>query len=352
MTKSLFNDYYTFQFPQPQYLGAKYKHLHFIKESLPDDICIVADAFAGSQSVSYFFKQNGYEVHTNDFLTFSHKIGEALIENCDVKISNDDINILFQNNRNPNHFSLMQNLFTDIFFEEEETIFLDSFRSNIDLLEEKKQSLALALINRAITRKVTMGHFAHTSALKYASKKERIKRNPNLARPIKEIFLTLVPNYNQAIFHNKKNNKSYNLDAIEFVQKIAGYVDLVYFDPPYCGSHADYQAFYHLLETYTNYWKDKDFINGTKRYSPKKYSGFDTKKDIILSFDKLFISAKNIPYWLISYNDRSYPSMEDMRDILGRYKKVIVKEKSYKNSVGGKGSVKGSKEFLFVCSPY
>ncbi|MDE7196766.1 MAG: DNA adenine methylase, partial [Helicobacter sp.] len=97
--KSLFNNYYhAFQFPQPQYLGAKYKHLHFIGESLPNNIHSVADAFAGSQSVSYFFKQNGYEVHTNDFLTFSHKIGEALIENHNTSIASDDIKILLQHN--------------------------------------------------------------------------------------------------------------------------------------------------------------------------------------------------------------------------------------------------------------
>lgn len=352
MTKSLFNDYFAFQFPQPQYLGAKYKHLHFIQECLPKDINSVADAFAGSQSVSYFFKQNGYEVHTNDFLTFSHKIGEALIENYNIKISNDDINILFQSNQDRHYFNLMQNLFTDIFFKEEEAAFLDSFRSNIELLEIQKQSLAFALINRAITRKVTMGHFAHTSALKYANREERIRRNPNLVRPIKEIFLNLVPDYNQAVFHNTKNNKSYNLDAIEFVQGINECVDLVYFDPPYCGSHADYQAFYHLLETYTNYWKDKKFINGTKRYTPKKHSGFDTKKDIIVSFEKLFLSAQKIPYWIISYNDRSFPDMDNMKDMLKQYKKVVIREKPYQNSVGGKGSVKGSKEFLFICSPY
>lgn len=131
MSKSLFDDYFAFKFPQPQYLGAKYKHLHFIQEFLPKGIKSVADAFAGFQSVSFFFKQSGYEVHTNDFLTFSHKIGGALIEHDNAKISNDDGAILFQDNQDSCYFDLMQNLFTDVFFKEEESIFLDSFRSNI-----------------------------------------------------------------------------------------------------------------------------------------------------------------------------------------------------------------------------
>lgn len=351
MSASLFGDFYHFAFPQPQYLGSKYKHLDFIRECLPTHIKSVADAFAGSQSVAYFFKQNGYQVYTNDFLSFSHKIGQSLVENKRFKLSSDDIEILLRENQNPNDFSLMRELFTDIFFKEEESAFLDSFRSNIESLSKEKQPLAFSIINRSITRKVTMGHFAHTSALNYAKNEDRIKRNPNLIRPIKDIFLNLIQPYNNSIFDNLQDNKSYNLDAIEFVDLIKDKVDLIYFDPPYCGSHADYQAFYHLLETYTQYWKDKDFINGTKRYSPKKYSGFDTKADILPSFEKLFDTALQIPYWIISYNDRSFPSIDMMKELAGKYKNIEIKEKSYQNSVGGKGSVKGSKEILLVCSP-
>lgn len=351
MAANLFEDFYNFSFPQPQYLGCKYKHLYFIAKYLPTNINKVADAFAGSQSVAYFFKQNGYQVFTNDFLSFSHKIGESLIENKYFKLNNTDIKILLGKNRNPSYFNLMKKLFTDIFFIEEETEFLDSFRSNIEILEKEKQPLAFSIINRSITRKVTMGHFAHTSALNYANKIDRIKRNPNLIRPIKSIFLDLVPSYNYSIFDNKQDNKSYNLDAIEFTKLINNNVDLIYFDPPYCGSHADYQAFYHLLETYTQYWKNKDFINGTKRYSPKKYSGFDIKLDILKSFEKLFYNASKIPYWIVSYNDRSFPDITIMKKLMQEYKNVEIKEKSYKNSVGGKGSVKGSKEILLIGKP-
>lgn len=350
MTASLFNDFYHFSFPQPQYLGAKYKHLHFIAEHLPANISKVADAFAGSQSVAYFFKQNGYQVYTNDFLLFNHKIGEALVENQSFKIDKSDIEILFNTNQKPQQFNLMEELFTDIFFQKEESQFLDAFRSNIESLDKRKQSLAFSVINRSITRKITMGHFAHTSALNYSNNQDRIKRNPNLIRPIKDIFLNLVKSYNDCIFHNGKENKSYNLDAIEFTNLIKNEVDLIYFDPPYCGSHADYQAFYHLLETYTQYWKDKEFVNGTRRYSPKKYSGFDTKSNILHSFEELFCVASKIPYWIISYNDRSFPDITTMRKLISKHKNVEIKEKSYKNSVGGKGSVKGSKEILLICS--
>lgn len=202
-----------------------------------------------------------------------------------------------------------------------------------------------------MTRKVTMGHFAHTQALVYAANPDRVKRNRSLIRPLKTIFLELVAEYNAAIFDNGENCTSYNQNILDLLPTLSN-VDLAYFDPPYCDSHADYQSFYHLLETFTNYWKDKDFINGTKRYSPKKVSGFDSKREIISSFNQLFSLSTDIPHWLISYNDRSYPDIDTLVDLIRPYRSVQVERKPYFFSRGGKGSVAGSNEILIVCKPY
>ncbi len=104
----------------------------------------------------------------------------------------------------------MENIYTDVFFERSEAAFLDNFRANISLLATPaKRAIAYTIINRSMTRKVTMGHFAHTQALRYASDPERIKRNRSLIRPIKEIFEDLLVKYNNAVFDNKQKNKSY-----------------------------------------------------------------------------------------------------------------------------------------------
>ena len=83
-------------------------------------------------------------------------------------------------------------------------------------------------------------------------------------------------------------------------------IDFAYYDPPYCNSHSDYQAFYHLLETFVEGWGeiDKKFINRTQRYHPPRHSGFDKAAEIKDSFRKLFALSDEIPHWLISYNDR------------------------------------------------
>lgn len=343
--------YFDYKFPEPQYLGAKYIHRGWISEFIPDDVNVVLDAFSGSQSIAYLLKQLGKEVLTNDFLDFNNQIGKALIENANVKLSTEDVGLLFAPNSNPAEFNLMEKLFSNLFFTSEEAAFTDSFRSNVQKLDnEYKRSLALTIMCRSMTRKVTMGHFAHTQALVYAANADRVKRNRSLIRPLKDIFMDLLKEYNSAVFDNGQQNKSFNENILDLLPRLKG-VDLAYFDPPYCNSHADYQSFYHLLETYVEYWKDKQFVNGVKRYEPKRYSGFDKNSEAVGNLELLFERSQHIPLWLVSYNDRSYPDIDTMVGMIKPYRNVKVERKTYRAGRGGKGSVAGSSEILLVCTP-
>ena len=102
----LFEDtkYLDYRFPEPQYLGAKHIHREWIAQFIPEDACTVLDAFSGSQSIAYMFKQLGKKVITNDFLSFNNSIGKALIENSDNKLDSSDLEILFSSNDNPSNF--------------------------------------------------------------------------------------------------------------------------------------------------------------------------------------------------------------------------------------------------------
>ena len=350
---SLFKEfaYLDYVFPAPQYLGAKYRFRSWIQEFIPRGIRTVADPFGGSMSVAYFLKQLGYRVLTNDFMAFSAAIGTALVENRGEKLEPRDVELLLSENPDPRTYDLMQRVFTDVFFVESDTAFLDAYRGNVDRLgTPHKRALALAVMNRALTRKVTMGHFAHTQALAYAANPARVKRNRSLVRPVRDIVLDLVPTYNAAVFDNGEDCSSHCGDAIEYVAQIKD-VDLAYFDPPYGNSHADYQQFYHLLETYTEYWKDKTFVNGVKRYDPQRMTGFDKKATVPTALEALFACAKDIPYWLLSYNDRSYPDVDTLAGMVGKHRRVRVERKPYQESRGGKGSVAGSNEILIIGEP-
>lgn len=337
----------TYGLPKTQYLGSKEHLVKWIFDNSPKEIENFLDAFSGTSVVGYYFKSKGKKVIVNDFLKFNFHIGRALIENKDITLDDNDIALLFSPNQKAS--SLIEDVFTNVFFERDQAHFLDNFRANINVLDnEYKKSLALAIMNRALTRKVLLGHFAHLSALRYSKDPLRVKRNPTIVRSLKDLFLELVPAYNNAVFDNGEDNEVYCEDAIQLIPKLHN-VDLVYFDPPYYGCHPDYQAFYHLLETFVEYWKDKEFINGTKQYSPKKESGFVRKEETINSFKKLFSASAHIPHWLVSYNSESYPEKETMADLICQYKRVRIFEHEYQNHYGGKGSKKGTKEYLFYC---
>jgi len=342
--------YFYYKFPEPQYLGAKFLLLNRINSFIPDWTKKVLDWFWWSQSISYLFKQKWFSVITNDFMNFNNQIWLSLIENSKEKIKSQDLKILFDEQYDPN-FKLMEQNFTNIFFERNETIFLDLFCKNVDNLSNKyKKSLAISTMNRVLTKKTTMWHFAHLKAIEYSKNPNRIKRNRSIARPIKDMFEEMIVKYNNAVFDNSKDNKSFNMNILDLIDEISKEnIDLIYLDPPYCDSHSDYQSFYHLLETFTNYWKDKEFVNWTKRYEPKIFSWFDKKQDVINSFEILFNKSKYIPNWLISWNDRSYPDIKSLVDMISKYKEVEVKYKEYSNSRWWKWSVAGSKEVLFVC---
>ena len=339
--------YESVRMPPPQYLGAKHHLLPWLLRFMQLDGGAVLDGFGGSQSVSFAMKKAGCEVHTCDFLNFCHQTGLALVENRGETLDENEAAALFADS--PQRGCGMQK-FKDVFFSEEECILLDNFRANADLLMSRcKRALALAVMCRALTRKTTMGHFAHMRAMDYARDPERVRRNPSIARRVDDVFMRLLPQYNTAVFDNHRANTSHHMNVLDMLPRLPGGIETAYYDPPYGGGHADYQAFYHLLETFVENWKDKQFINGTRRYYPPRRSGFDKPGEAEESFRQLFALSERIPRWLISYNNRSRPSVDVIVRMASRHKKVRVEEKPYAASRGGRGSVAGSKECLLIC---
>ena len=50
-------------------------------------------------------------------------------------------------------------------------------------------------------------------------------------------------------------------------------------------------------------------------------------------------------------SNRSYPGIEEFEKLISKYRHVTIEAKTYQNGRGGKGSVAGSQEILFVCKP-
>lgn len=109
----LFDSYshFNYQFPAPQYLGAKHTHLAWINKFIPSQVQTALDAFSGSQSVAFWFKQLGFKTITNDFLNFNNQIGLALVENNTEQLTKNDVELLFSHAENKTDFQLPLRMF-------------------------------------------------------------------------------------------------------------------------------------------------------------------------------------------------------------------------------------------------
>jgi len=349
---SLFEEVLPPVMPSVQFLGNKEKLLPWIFSFIPTSTfqrpLRFLDGFSGSAAVSFEAKRRGFQVTSNDMLQSCWQSAAGLVENGTATLSLQEAERLFEQTDDASE--LMRSLFSGRFFSESEAGLLDFFRANVEVLPAAARALAMAVMNRALTRKILMGHFAHCQALTYAADSARIRRNPSIAKPIRQLFFDLLPEFNQAVFDNGLVHRAQNRDLLELLHDEADF-DVAYFDPPYCMSHGDYQSFYHLLETFSRCWTDKEFVGGTNRYWPPLVTGFDKKATVVDAFNSMFELAAPIPLWLISYNDRSYPDVEMFRAmLLATGRKVEVHRYQYQSSRGGKGSVKGSHEILFVAS--
>ena len=216
-------------------------------------------------------------------------------------------------------------------------------RKNIlEIEDEYKLSMAFTLLRRAMIRKMPYSRFT----IKWSKIKEL--RNEELSyakygrkrhyhnQSFKFHFEDNLKEYNNAVFDNHKENKAYNLDVYEAIEKVNA--DVIYLDPPYAGTMNDYFGFYGLLDTYIEGREIKPFDNN-----------FIDKNTIKEQFEKLFGKLGKYKYWMLSYNSRSKPTKEELLEILGKFSTdITVHEIPYAYRVTGKEKKQKDKEYLFI----
>ncbi len=332
-------------FPGTRYMGSKYKILPFLWDSLTDlEFTTALDAFSGSGCVSYMLKQKGIETYSNDFLEFTSNITKALVENDSVKLTKNDITLLLKENKNSTDF--ISRTFGEIYFSKKDNRFLDNLRANIDLLDSQtKKAIAFSAITRACMKKRPRGIFTYVGH-RYDDGRRDIQLS------LKDHFIENVESFNEAVFNNGRNNKSYNSDIFNLNVN----ADLVYFDPPYLTNKSDndYTRRYHFVEGYVKNWVGLEIQEKTITKKFKKYpSPFDSKDTVNDALNTLFAKHRD-SILVVSYSSNSIPSKKEMVKLLKKYKKIVeIKEIEYKYSFGNQNNRIGNnsnkvKEYLFI----
>lgn len=332
------------RFPGTRYMGSKNNLLDSIWDIASEfRFDSVLDAFSGSGVVSYMFKTKGKAVYSNDFMTFSANVTKAIVENNSVTLDEKDIKSLLKTGSG-NGF--VYNMFKGLYFTDEENIFIDDLRARIDKLQcPYKRALAIASISRACLKRRPRGIFTYVGYRYDDGRKD-------LQTSLKDHFLDCVEAYNNAVFNNGKQNISANKDTME----LRRHADLVYFDPPYYSPLSDneYIRRYHFVEGLSRRWEGLEIQLDTKTKKFKKYpTPFGTKVGAYDAFDKLFAKHRD-SIIVVSYSSNAFPSMEEMIELLSKYKdKVEVNQIDHRYSVGNQGhKVDDNKnavlEYIFV----
>lgn len=331
-------------FPSTRYMGSKNKIILNIWEYIRElEFDSVLDAFGGSNVVGYFLKCQGKRVISNDFLTFSSTMSKAIIENPNVRLSQEEVTKLLKRNKN-NGF--IEKTFDGIFYNKVENQFLDRVRKNINSLEnEYQKALALSSLVRACLKKRSRGVFTFVGERYNDGRADMIKS-------LEEHFLEGIEIFNQAVFSNNKKNIAKN----QLVHTLKTKPDLVYLDPPYYNptSDNDYTRRYHFIEGLVKEWKDLTIQDHTLVKKFESYnSPFSKKASTYIAFESLFEKFRE-SIIVVSYSSNSIPSKEELYSMLSNVKDTVtVFEIDHTYSFGNQNHKKGNinnrvKEYLFI----
>lgn len=332
-------------FPSTRYMGSKTKIVPQLWEILKEfEFNSFLDGFAGSNVVSYYMKAKGKKVISNDFMKFSYHYSNSLISNSKKKLNPNEIEFLLT--KNPHNKKFIQKTFADLYFTEDDNVFLDNLILNIDELENvHKKSLALASISRACIKRRPRGIFTYVGNRYDDGRKD-------LQYSLKEHFINNVQIFNNAVFDNGQKNLAFNRNIYD----LKAHADVVYLDPPYLSTKSDndYIRRYHFVEGLVQNWDGLEIQEHTKTKKFKRYkSMFDSKATIVQAFDSLFNKFAD-SIIVVSYSSNCIPERDTMIKMINKYKaRVHVEEINHRYSFGNQNHKIGNnsnmvKEYLFI----
>ena len=291
-----------------------------ISENTTGDESVFCDIFSGTGAVARYFKPR-YEVHSNDVLHFSYVIQKATVENNTKpsfsKLRNIGIGDPFKFleetkiqilNYNDNKYFITKNYTPHddcnrMYVSNKNAARIDFIRNTIEAWKKEKLLNELEyyyLLAGLIEGVPSVSNITGTYGAYLKNWDKRAFKDLEMAR--------------LDVIDNKRNNKSYNMDANKLIEELSG--DILYLDPPY--NSRQYAPNYHLLETISKYdYPEIHGVTGMRPYDDLK-SPFCMKSEVSDAFEDLISKAKfsNI---VMSYSTDGLMSSEEIERILKRH---------------------------------
>jgi len=349
-------------FPTTRYQGSKRKIVPWIYDCIKDlEFNTVLDAFGGSGMVSYLFKKMDKSVTFNDILKFNQIIGESIIANNRIILNNNDIKFILD--KKAESIKFISTNFIDIYYLNEENIWIDNIIFNIDSLceiyndEELKYKKAIAynalFQSCLIKRPYNLFHRKNLD-MRTRDVHRNFGNKTTWEKPFQLHFIKFINEINKSICFSQEpcftmNQDIFNLQNVDY--------DLVYLDSPYIkhntnNESSDYLRCYHFLEGIARYDEWRDLIDNNsinKRIKKDIYPNYFTPKDAINTFDKLFEKFQQ-SIIVISYKLGGTPSIDELSELLLRYKNnVRIHDKHYKYALNKQnGNAILNREYILI----
>ncbi len=319
------------------------------------------DCFAGSATVSNYFKSKNFQIYSSDLLYFSYVLQQAyIVNNKEVLFKKllSILNVEYKNlistplsliveylNNLPLRKGFIFNNYTPLgttnleqgrmYFSDENGMRIDTIREQIEIWEKEKlidKNEFFILLACLIE---TVPFFANISGVYSAFQK---KWDPRAIKPLKlkEIEFNI----------NNKTNYSYNQDSTELLNIKS---DIYYLDPPY--NQRQYAPNYHILETIAkNDNPQIKGITGMRSYDNQK-SKFCNSKNGLLELEKV-AKYGQYKYLILSYNSEGIMPKEKVLSLLSKYGNIDLVEFDYlrfkSNNNGESKTKKYIKEQLYI----
>ena len=345
------------------YVGGKrrlLKHMASFLETNGAQYNSVFDAFSGSGFVSAFFRMMGKHVRSNDILSAA-AISTLVVNSFHFPLAMADIPTI-----HPTDGGFMMRTYGDKVLTRNECAFLDSYRLAIKSLPSDKYFCAIEAINKALLYSIPNSNFtvrgkdikklrsAHTPNTPFWKEKwrdtTRKRRNDQNEIMFDMVLREMIGKYSihmddasaqvplcaYTYFNNSlcslrnhiedldckilppsdKANLSYpcviNADIIALLEQYAEVLasDLLYLDPPYGGAASDYAKLYGVMEEniYGKPLEELPQADGLHR--------FVSRKEYQQQFEKLLSLCGRFKFWLLSYNDSSFDTLENIVSIV------------------------------------
>ena len=329
------------KYPKINYIGNKDKLVDWIIDNFPIKKGVVLDLFSGGNSVSYALKEKNYTVYSNDALYSNFVISKAIIENRDRKLNEDVLNTKVTESEINKKYNNIKFLTNRLYYEEEVKELAKLFVISEKIEDEYERYMLLALIRRAMIRKlpysrmnVPWNQIQKLRDEDYSYKKYKRRRayhNYTFEKHIRDN----LENYNNAVFDNKKDNKSFNYDAFDMLDNLPSKVDIIYMDPPYPATMNKYGDFYGLYDRAVNH--------------EIKYVNFSENNMFLNNLEKLIEKCiEKTKYIVISESNKTKPTVEELSDMLSNYGKVKTFSKEHQYKVTGSENKNKTIEMLIV----